>query len=267
MVGLRGRSRGDRGGPGIAAPPSSRAAPPNPRDRAHTHQVPSPPSLRNKSMKGDSFERANRRRGRPASASNPDLSPLHDGNYDRLSECGAGGEGTGWWRVFFQFSFPLRSRRETTPARPPTPSLPQWACSPSALCARWPPTSPRPTSTPTTGSSHPSARTPSRATRARGRTCPGKHSCGRCSQCRSGRPIRHGARSDVRPRCADGRRPARDGATGHGHPVPDCGRVGVGFGGDSEENALLLREAAAASLALTVDHPFDSAGSESEGGE
>jgi hypothetical protein len=39
------------------------------------------------------------------------------------------------------------------------------------------------------------------------------------------------------------------------------------LGGVSEENALLLREAAAASLALTVDHPFDSAGSESEGGE
>lgn len=45
-----------------------------------------------------------------------------------------------------------------------------------------------------------------------------------------------------------------------GEWVADLGAV-------SEENALLLREAAAASLAVTVDHPFDSAGSESESGE
>ena len=219
-------------------------------------------------MKGDSFERANRRRGRPASASNPDLSPLHDGNYDRLSECGAGGEGTGWWRVFFQFSFPFRVAPRIDPRPPPNPlsptvglltqravrTLATYLAETNLNTYHWLVAFER---------AHPIPRDTGTWEDVSGQTFlrtmltmpigPAKFDTGREAM------YDHAVPTGVDPRAMAQRVMAIRSQIA-GEWVSDLGGV-------SEENALLLREAAAASLALTVDHPFDSAGSESEGGE
>ena len=76
--------RGDRGRGwgGGRFDPSARGALP----QSTTPPLPPHPlSLcSNKSPKGESFERANRRKGRPAWRRSPDDTPLRDGNRDRL---------------------------------------------------------------------------------------------------------------------------------------------------------------------------------------